>query len=263
MYENQFIQFTQAIDPLDSCMPLPVVFGGTGISFFCPVWNNPVFTVVNEQGEPILRNDEPLEGSFARITNNHARALFGDYTYQDWIRHNAILRASDARLYIAPDDCFRIRLKDGDNIYYSSLLRRYDNEQGEFAQITYTCHEEEFELPFNTQITLRQWMPVWLDKPALKQKDEIYETLSGERKILYATISKEWQAQTDYIPEEWHERLLIALSCDYVRINGVLLTKSDNYDIDWDNYIEADCGKKLAKATWKMAANVTQRNSNN
>ena len=267
MYENQFIQFTQAIDPLDSCMPLPVVFGGDGIAFFVPTDNKDAeFTLVDAEGNPFTQNGSTLTNKFRSLAGNYAAKAFGDDIPRLLPRlQNRIFKASDARNYVAPNECFRIKIYDDeeDVEYYSNLLRRYENPNGEFALLSYTCDSETFDLPFTTERPVRQWLPIWLNKPKYNQKDEIYEKLSGERVVLFATINKELNAQTDYIPESWHERIVLALSCDDVRVNGVKLTKSDNYDIDWDNHTENHCGVWLARATWKMAANVTSRNSNN
>lgn len=406
MYENQFIQFTQAIDPLDACIPLPVVFGGYGIAFFVPTDNkNAEFTLVDAEGNPFTKNGATLTHRFRSLANKYAEMLFADYNVQSIVNGNGIFFENMAREYVAPNECFRIKIHDnaiaasvasvayavdastitggvhvtktidiagltdktfakgtynlklsslyirkwgsngvpyskyvnvkvmagsqvifnhssefypsaieetftatssfqisitvefgyydggrtsGDAFtfecssatlvdavgvdYYSNLLRRYENPDGEFALLSYACDSETFGLPFGTQQgsfgltalrTIRQWLPIWLNKPDFTQKDEIYEKLSGERVVLYATINKELQAQSDYIPEWWHERIVMALSCDVVKVNGVKLTKSDNYKIDWDNHTEADCGVWLARATWKMVANVTSRNSNN
>ena len=400
MYENQFIQFTQAIDPLDACIPLPVVFGGDGMAFFVPTMNkDAVFTLVDAEGNPFTRSGAQCTGKFRSLAGNYAAQMFAD-THALALGSrlpNAIIDASKARNYVAPNECFRIMLQDfpiladisnheteidvssvtggtpyrtnitvdgltnktfaagsytlklsklsirywgsngvpydiqsaelkisagstvifdhsmqyaqytdeieftaassfqlsiyidfgyysggrtsgvvfgvyadalkltntGGVLYYSNLLRRYENHDGEFALLSYTCDTTTFDLPFTSARPIRQWLPIWLNKPDFTQKDEIYEKLSGERVVLYATIDKELQAQSDYIPEWWHERIVMALSCDVVKVNGVKLTKSDNYKIDWDNHTEADCGVWLARATWKMVANVTSRNSNN
>lgn len=396
MYENQFIQFTQAIDPLDNCMPLPVVFGGDGIAFFVPTDNKDAeFSVVDAEGNPFTHNGNTLHNKFRSLNGNYASGMFYDGIA---LFRSKLFPANTARDYVAPDECFRIKihseetfasvsaftyavdassiaqgesivrtidiegltdktfakgtytlkipkiyvrywgsngvpyqqyaniqisagsqiifnqsayfypaeiectftanssfrlsvrvqfgyytggrtsgdaftfdfgessatLKDAIGVdWYSNLLRRYENPKGELALLSYTCDTETFDLPFTSSRPIRQWLPIWLNKPAFNQKDEIYEKLSGERVVLFATINKELQAQTDYIPEWWHERIVLALSCDKVFVNGTRLTKSDNYDIDWDNHTEADCGVWLAKAKWKMVANVTSRNSNN
>lgn len=394
MYENQFIQFTQAIDPLDHCMPIPIVFGGEGIACFVPTDNkDAVFTLVDAEGVPFTRNGHELSQKFKSLAGNYAPRMFGTRRVLD----NAVFQEDNVIYYVAPDECFRIKIHSeetlanvsaltyavdassiaqGESIvrtidiegltdktfakgtytlkipkiyvrywgsngvpyqqyaniqisagsqiifnqsayfypadiectftanssfrlsvrvqfgyytggrtsgdaftfemtsgatlvdaigvdWYSNLLRRYENPKGELALLSYTCDTETFDLPFTSSRPIRQWLPIWLNKPAFNQKDEIYEKLSGERVVLFATINKELQAQTDYIPEWWHERIVLALSCDKVFVNGTRLTKSDNYDIDWDNHTEADCGVWLAKAKWKMVANVTSRNSNN
>lgn len=394
MYENQFIQFSQAIDPLDACIPLPVVFGGDGIAFFVPTDNKDAeFTVVDAEGNPFTHNGNTLHSKFRSLAGNYAAGMFYDGIA---LFRSKLFPANTARDYVAPNECFRIKIHSNETAssvgtfeyavdastiaggatvqrtieiagltdktfkkgtynlklsslyirkwashgapysqwcmvtvkagsqtiwqhsqefypsaieaeftatssfqisitvnfgyydggrtsgdaftfecssatlvdavgvdYYSNLLRRYENPDGEFALLSYTCDSETFDLPFTSSRPIRQWLPIWLNKPDFTQKDEIYEKLSGERVVLYATINKELQAQSDYIPEWWHERIVMALSCDVVKVNGVKLTKSDNYKIDWDNHTEADCGVWLARATWKMVANVTSRNSNN
>jgi len=341
MYENQFIQFTQAIDPLDACIPLPVVFGGDGIAFFVPTDNKDAeFSVVDAEGNPFTYNGNTLHSKFRSLAGNYAAGMFYDGIA---LFRSKLFPANTARNYVAPDECFRIKIHSNETLanvsaftyavdassiaygesvtrtisiegltdktfakgtytlkipalyirswgangvpyqqyaniqinagsqmifnqsadWYSNLLRRYENPKGELALLSYTCDTETFDLPFTSSRPIRQWLPIWLNKPAFNQKDEIYEKLSGERVVLFATINKELQAQTDYIPEWWHERIVLALSCDKVFVNGTRLTKSDNYDIDWDNHTEADCGVWLAKAKWKMVANVTSRNSNN
>ena len=105
-------------------------------------------------------------------------------------------------------------------------------------------------------------MPIRLHSPQFKQEDKIYTKRNGEQVVLYANITKEYEGETDYIPMEWHEKILVALSCDEVYINGERVTKSGSYDIDHENYTTSDCGIKLLRATFKVTTNVTQRNSN-
>lgn len=109
---------------------------------------------------------------------------------------------------------------------------------------------------------MRLSLPIRISKPQYKQTDKIYENRNGEQIVLYATINKEYEGETDYIPEEWHEKIVTALSCDEVYINGERVTKSDSYEIDQDNYTYSDCGIRLTRATFKVKTNVTQRNSN-
>lgn len=147
------------------------------------------------------------------------------------------------------------------DMYYSNLLRLHADDTG-LACVEYECETPTFDIPFAPNKPVRMWLPVYIGKPEYKQKDDIYVKSSGERVVMSATIEKEYPCETNFITESWHDQMVIALSCDKVWINGVRLTKSDNYDPDWDNFKRTDCGDKMCRATWKMIANLTKRNSN-
>ena len=515
MYENQFLKFTKTIDPQECGMPLPVVFGGDGISFFADVNERPEteFTIVDASGVPFLNGDgETLSGKFRDMAGNYVRSMFGELATNNYQIGTALFHAAKAREFVAPDECFRIRIgvpkaasvqwtetkypyhgiysgtdgcedlglgtqnenfvieankvitthevqsyhvlqgmagsssipkyehefyytldtekyyvwngskwlditdtpqmckffgesenkcvyfmkntshKDLLNVsfpdntahiifrntrtkkynlhitgyltaghnwgstagkiiaahrgvayesheyqqfmtgiqstggvdlsgfteseyntliacgielsvistyyehafaheaygvdrvgahvlyarnyvlataqttydyMYSNLLRRYENEDGGLSLLSYTCGTETFDLPFTTSRPIRQWLPIMVKDPQPEQKDEVYEKLSGERVVMFATINEKYKCETDYVPYDWHKRIVMALSCDIVKINGQRLTKSDSYEINWENYSKLDCGTKITKAEWKMVANVTSRNSNN
>lgn len=173
--------------------------------------------------------------------------------------------------HVAPNECFRFLLKnDGVPIAYSNMVRRVDDRDNYLSALSYRCKEPQFGFPFGDGTDGRHLvptniivsLPVRLSKPQFKQTDKIYEKLNGEQVVLYATINKEYEGETDYIPEEWHEKIVTALSCDEVYINNERVTKSDSYEIDQDNYTYSDCGQRLVRATFKVKTNVTQRNSN-
>lgn len=185
-------------------------------------------------------------------------------TFEHTFNHEVLYENSvEERYIISADSMSHVDHTIEYNFQYSNLLRRYENHEGLLAMIEYTCGTETFGLPFTTSRPIRQWLPIMVKDPQPEQKDEIYEKLSGERVVMYATINEKYSCETDYIPYEWHKRIVMALSCDIVKINGVRLTKSESYEIDWENKIKLECGEKLTKAEWKMVANITSRNSNN
>lgn len=149
---------------------------------------------------------------------------------------------------------------------YSNLLQRVQPHK--YAEVRYSCDEDAFGFPFShlladgTYPYLQLMLPIVLRKPQLKQSDKVYETLSGKRIVIHATINKEYEAQTEYIHEDWHEKNVIALCCDNISIDGESLVRSESYEVNWDEYTETECGTKLAMATFKMQANINQRNSN-
>lgn len=136
------------------------------------------------------------------------------------------------------------------------------SNNSDYSNVTYKCNHEAFGFPFSENTGIRIMLPILLKNPQYKQEDKVYTKRNGEQVVLFANITKEYEGETDYIPMEWHEKILMALSCDEVYINGERVTKSNTYEIDHDNYTYSDCGIKLMRATFKMTTNVTQRNSN-
>ncbi len=160
-----------------------------------------------------------------------------------------------------------------ETIGYSNLLRYMLNDDAYLSVLSYWCNEPQFGIPFSQYthstrpIIMRNGneiitIPIRLSAAQYTQSDKIYETRNGDQIVLYATINKEYEGETDYIPEAWHEKIVTALSCDEVYINGERVTKSDSYEIDQENYTYADCGIRLTRATFKVKTNVVKRNSN-
>jgi hypothetical protein len=104
-------------------------------------------------------------------------------------------------------------------------------------------------------------LPVRLKETRYSQTRNVYGMLSGRQKILSGSVRDEYDLETDYIPEDMHRRLVIALMHDDVMINGVLVTQTGDYSADWDNYIMEN-GTKTAKGKCTVSANVVSRNSN-
>lgn len=145
-------------------------------------------------------------------------------------------------------------------VTYSNVLKCDNTSQ--YSVVKYLCNEQAFGLPFDGNAYIQQVLPINIYSPQFKQSDKVYETLSGDQIVLFASVNREYEGETDYIPEAWHKKILIALSCDKVYINGEKVTKSGNYDIDWDKYDTACDGSKIVRATFKVTDNIIQRNSN-
>lgn len=144
---------------------------------------------------------------------------------------------------------------------YSNLLR-FNNNVDDFSIVEYWCDEAQFGFPLGGVAHQKLLLPIRLKNPQYKQEDKTYEKLNGENIVLYAKFSKEYDLMTEYIPESWHDKIMIALACDHVLINGKSVQKSNNYEIDWENYTFSECGDKLVKAECKVIENLVQRNSN-
>lgn len=145
---------------------------------------------------------------------------------------------------------------------YSSLLCRVDDDF--YSAVKYKCNADEFGFPFYNfpNKYVECLLPIKIKNPQFTQNDKTYTKSNGEIVTLFAEMVKEYDGETDYITEEMHEKILIALSCDELYVNGERLTKSDKYEIDWENTSVDEYGEKTAKATFKMKSHVVTRNSN-
>ncbi len=197
-----------------------------------------------------------------RLTNGHQHTEEGIFVI------DSLPDLSDS---LAPNECFRLRMRTYDMISYSNMLCYMVDDDDYLSSLQYYCNEPQFGFPFGEYVISRfvtrqnivkVALPIHLSAAQYKQTDKIYETRTGEQIVLYANINKEYEGETDYIPEEWHEKIVTALSCDEVYINDERVTKSDSYEIDHDNYTYSDCGIRLTRATFKVKTNVIQRNSN-
>jgi hypothetical protein len=130
------------------------------------------------------------------------------------------------------------------------------------SRVTYICDGSEFGWTYRANTHLnRVRLPLYLKEPQFPQKDEIYNMWSGRKVTIWASIEREWELETDYLPASLHEKLVVALSHDSVWIDGVLLTKTGDYKIDWKDTLELG-GLPCAKASCKMSENLVHRNTN-
>jgi len=159
-------------------------------------------------------------------------------------------------------DCFRLKITNIlDVVFYSNLFRI--SELTETSLLKYSCNEAQFGFDYDIADSFNQLrLPIRLYNAQYPQKENVYIDSIGSRHVLYSKIDIEQLLETEYIPQSWHEKLIIALAHDNVWIDGVAMTKSNEYEIEWDEYIDTDCGDRLTKGSTKMQQNKTYRNSN-
>ncbi|MBQ9602438.1 MAG: hypothetical protein IJR42_01335 [Paludibacteraceae bacterium] len=163
-----------------------------------------------------------------------------------------------------------VQAKRGDGTYlYSNpiilLNEAVDKDSERFAFVKYRCDEDALGFPFSQEPTkyVSIDLPIRLHSPQLVQDEKTYVKANGEVVTLYAKYYKEWDGETEYLSAEMHDKIVAALSCDEVYINGKRVTKSEKYEIAWDAYdLDCDGETKLAMATFKVREHITQRNSN-
>lgn len=255
MIEQQFIQFSATVEPQTSPL-IPVVLDGRGIEFFVPdnLRQTPraTFSIVDPTGTTEY-------GSKTKLSPAQNVKLFGqDGEYTDtW-----------ATEHLSIHTAFRFKysytISGVPKDMYSNVMMIAANSRGELKHLRYKCNEPMGGFPFNGSTYASAYVPIQLRFPNWQQDEEVYTKLNGEKVVLASTKTKEYEAATDYIPEEWHDKILTALMCDEVYLDGERFHKSEKYNVNWEESIIQTKRKneRLARAEFKMIACTLTRNTN-
>lgn len=158
--------------------------------------------------------------------------------------------------------CFRIGLLYS-GVYLHSNLFRYISDTTESTALKYVCNEFQFNFDYSISgSSNRVRLPIIIKHPQFPQDDIVYTDANGVSRLISSKIDKEYTLETEYMPEDWHEKLVIALAHDEVYFDNVRLQKSAEYEINYDEYDELPCGTRLYKASAKIKKNTTIRNNN-
>lgn len=122
------------------------------------------------------------------------------------------------------------------------------------SKIKYRCDEDSFGFDYSTQYAdsggLEDFynsirLPFYLTEPQYPVKRTVFTKSDGSRKKLSARIENSYEFLTDYMPKDWHEKLIVALEHDIVIIDNVNSGLPDNsqfnnekdYKIDWQRFL--------------------------
>lgn len=170
-------------------------------------------------------------------------------------------------------ECFKIRLY-GTSIYGEYAL--FDTncfirieEECYSSVISYRCNENSFGFYYYISdgeggnelegIFNKVRLPFYLTAPQFPVTRKVFVKSNGERKKLSSRIATEYEVNTDYMPKEWHEKLVVAFEHDEVLIQNIDsgvdggFSQEGNYDIDWQrflNYPTAPAKCKLFKTPY-------------
>lgn len=90
-------------------------------------------------------------------------------------------------------------------------------------------------MPFRQRIRL----PLELTKPQWPQQRTAQRLANGKVVTQSVVVQKVYIGGTDWMPEKWHEKVVIALSHDYVSIEGEkyigIIAQTDQYDVAWQD----------------------------
>lgn len=110
--------------------------------------------------------------------------------------------------------------------------------------------------------TNRVRLPFRVRKPQYPDVTETFRKANGNTVTLSSIVRKVYQLETDYITEQWHEKLAIALAHNNVSVEGEKyfgeVSKSDQYQIAWLDEIA-----NYPTATGKTTVDVTPFDASN
>jgi hypothetical protein len=90
-------------------------------------------------------------------------------------------------------------------------------------------------------------LPFYITRPQFPTESNIFRLANGTRKTLSAIILKTFEGETDNLPKEIHERLIIALKHDDVTIEGRYylggISLDGDYEIDWVKFLDFPLAK--------------------
>lgn len=103
-------------------------------------------------------------------------------------------------------------------------------------------------MPFKNRIRL----PFYVTRPQYPREANVFRRADGSTKVQSVIIRKVFEGETDNLPKEIHERLIIALSHDDVTLEGRYylggISLDGDYDIDWNKFLDYP----LAKSAFKV-----------
>ena len=90
-------------------------------------------------------------------------------------------------------------------------------------------------------------LPIEVKRPQFPTEREVFRLANGVSRTIKAVIRKTYAGETDYMPEKWHERLVIALNHDEVTIEGDKylggITLDSEYNITWPEFFDYPTAK--------------------
>lgn len=184
----------------------------------------------------------------------------GQYEGVFYMSHGVCTIPAEAFEAIGMHDGDIIKLQRQDRYTTNGIV--FHKTTNGLAHLQYRCYENCFGFPFVSGYRADAWVQINLKSPQYSQSDKTYTKSDGSIITLYSQARKEWEGETEYLTEDEHDKIMIALMCDEVYINGKRVSKSASYDIDWESHDTLCDGTKAAKATFKVQENMVSRNSN-
>lgn len=161
-------------------------------------------------------------------------------------------------------DCFTYAILDSDkNMVACSNLFEKVEDCCYVTKIEYSNNEDAFGFSYPTGVTNTVQFPFFLNSPKYPTTEKIYKQTNGIYKRLSADIEKEYDCETDYIQESYHDKLITALKHDTLIVTSnrlgftAQMSQQGDYTPDWNSKIDF-----TAKAEFKLRKYFNGKNNN-
>jgi hypothetical protein len=131
-------------------------------------------------------------------------------------------------------DCFQIELtfpRDEPPAYLSTTsitCFKYSVDKCFTSRITYGNNEDAFGFYYASNLILNSIrLPMYASNPAFDIEQKTYVRSNGVRTKVFARLAKKYKFVTDFLTEEIHQKLVVALNHD-----NVLIATSTNYQLE-------------------------------
>lgn len=157
------------------------------------------------------------------------------------------------------ETCFT-KITDTCSPHPSSIVEYY-NDSNAF-DFNYT------ELPGSGDAN-RVRLEIYFHSPTDAIEQKSYAKSDGSTKMIMQCIWKDYRVKTNYFPDEWHERLVVAtahsnvlITCDYAGLNQDSFVRTEKIDIDWKEEDIPYYQLAQGKTTMRLAIPRSNVNSN-
>ena len=161
---------------------------------------------------------------------------------------NIVLQGSNLLSSYVGGDCFQLDFA----LYFDGEAYYNETSNQCFQVITDTCftarlryynNEDAFGFIYPAGIDNKIRLPIYFKNPVVQNDQKVYVRSNGTRQKLYAKLAKKWLGLVDMATEEVHQKLVVALSHDFITFttdNGYLLecTFEDEYNADFPDVMQ-------------------------
>ena len=217
---------------VDQCIP---IYNLDDISFQVfsdvePVSDDELFIIIYDNDGNSVARPSGTWGKPVWTEMDNGGGWVGTVTFTGNMNH--------IRTAIGTNNCFKIGLTsdDGDDVYISINCFRIQADTCYTTRLSYRCNENTFSFNYedvNFLNTVR--LPFYYKFPKTKSKRIQYRKSDGDYIKLSSVMSKEYTCKTEWMNDEFHTKIAVALEHDTVKFDGnKVIMQDDDYDVKWD-----------------------------